>query len=75
MMNLQEQIHGGQIQRVMEDISTEILGVSRDGYTSYVLLLVCTVIISQMVHLSQKLMDMENLFYLVGSMILCSELS
>ena len=54
----------------MEEAYTVILRVSRDGCVSYVLSSPLDELRSNLRWLSlQKLMDMENLFYLVGSMI------
>ena len=54
----------------MEETFTVILGASRDGCVSYVLSSPLDELRSNLRWFSlQKLIDMENLFYLVGSMI------
>ena len=54
----------------MEEASTMILGVSRDGCVYYVLSSPLDELRSNLRWFSfQKLMDMKNLFHLVGSMI------
>jgi hypothetical protein len=58
------------VQMDMEEASTVILGVSRDGCVYYVLSSPLDELRSSLRWFSlQKLMDMRNLFYLVGSMV------